>query len=240
MIEKGFIYLATNRLNKKRYVGQCIGTLKSRRKKHYDAAFKYNSPLRFHCALRKYGKSTFYWRIIEAEIDLNHLDDKETYYIKHYDSFYHGYNMTLGGKTMNGYKHTEETKKKISEKTKGISNLDRYVNRYGEVEGKKIYEEYVDKMRWKKGKSRLSLFIEKHGEEEGKKRYERFIESIKIERKRVGATNTLESYIKRYGEEGRKKYEIFSNKLKKKNSDETKKKKSEAKKLYWQNKKRGK
>jgi len=240
MIEKGFIYLATNRLNKKRYVGQCIGTLKSRRKKHYDAAFKYNSPLRFHCALRKYGKSTFYWRIIEAEIDLNHLDDKETYYIKHYDSFYHGYNMTLGGKTMNGYKHTEETKKKISEKTKGISNLDRYVNRYGEVEGREKYNKYIEKLKLRKGKSRLSLFVEKYGEEEGRKKYEIFYNKIKLAKRK--ATNTLKSFIELYGEEeGKKKYEIFYNKMRaKRDSPEVKKKKSEAKKLYWQNKKRGK
>ena len=51
------------------------------------------------------------------------LNDREIYWIKHYgtlrgDDNPNGLNLTQGGETTRGYQHTEETKKKISDRAK--------------------------------------------------------------------------------------------------------------------------
>ena len=233
----GLIYLVENKINGKKYVGQCITQLNYRKIKHFSAAFKFNSPLRFHKALRKHGKRNFKWKIIE-NVSADYLDDREIFWIDFYDTLKSGYNMTSGGGTVRGYHHTKETKEHLRSIMKGKSNLDHYINRYGEIEGRNRYEDYINKLRERKGKSRLQLLIERYGQEEGRKRYENFIQSIKESRKRKGACNTLNSFIEKYGnEEGNKKYIEFSNKMKnKRDSDEAKKKKSIAKQKYWNNK----
>lgn len=239
MQKTGIIYLVTNLINDKKYVGQTYTLFESRKRRHYKNAFVYNQPFTFYNALRKYGKENFKWEIIEKDIEISLLDEREIYWIKFYDSHTNGYNMTDGGRTVKGYKHTEESKNKIRQKTKGISNLDRYIARYGEIEGRKVYDDYINKMKNRKGKKRIDLLIEKYGEMEGKKKYEAMVESIKAMRKNKGATNTLEYFVKTHGEiEGNKKYREFSQKVQnRKDTDEVRKIKSEKKKQYWKNKK---
>lgn len=236
---KGIIYLVTNLINDKKYVGQTCVAFEYRKRKHLKHAFVYYSQSKFYEALRKYGQSNFKWIIIEEIDDLNLLNERETYWIEYYDSFNNGYNMTLGGDSVRGYHHTEESKQKIKDKMKGKNNLVHFINRYGEIDGTKIYQEYITKMKDRKGKKRLDLLIQKYGEIDGKIKYDHMINNIKAARKENGAVNTLDYFIKKYGDiEGKQKYLIFSNKMKnKKDTDLAKKKKSNAKMLYWQNKK---
>lgn len=223
---KGVIYLVENKINGKKYVGQCITQLNYRKTKHFSAAFKFNSPLRFHQALRKYGKRNFKWKVIEDNINVDYLDDREIFWIDFYDTLKSGYNMTSGGGTVRGYHHTKETKEHLRSIMKGKSNLDHYINRYGEIEGRNRYEDYINKLRERKSKTRLELLVQKYGEEEGIKRYDKFIKKLRISR--LGKIMSTEQ-----------KQKISQSIKGRTDSEKTRKNKSKAKKIYWQNKKRG-
>ena len=171
------IYCAQNKSNGKKYIGQTVKTLEQRKRKHLDQTFKYNSQNKFHRALRKHGKENFEWFVVE---ETENLDEREIFHINENDTFVNGYNSTEGGYDLRGYKHSEETKKKIGKAMKGRSNKDHYIARYGEIEGNRRYDVYIGKMSNRKGKSRLDGFIERYGEIEGKKRYEDFVEKVII------------------------------------------------------------
>jgi len=115
----GCVYMATNIVNGKRYVGKTIFSLEHRRSMHKNSAEK-RSKCAFHCALKKYGIENFEWRIIVETDDDEELREFEIESI----AFLHtkvpnGYNMTDGGDGTSGHKMTEETKCKISRKAKG-------------------------------------------------------------------------------------------------------------------------
>ena len=123
------------------------------------------------------------------------------------------------------FNYTEDEYKKICSQTVGVTEKS-MIRKWGEVEGKKRWEEYCkkqaetntfkykqEKYGWTKeqfdefNKSRavtLELCIERHGEEEGKKLWDAYCE-------RQRYTNSLEYMIKEYGEEeGTKKYNNFA------------------------------
>lgn len=85
------IYKITNKINGKAYIGQSVD-IKGRFISHKCS--KDDLPL--HQDIRKLGKDNFEWEILEecAEFELN---DKEEYWIEHYDTFNNGYNGNLGG-----------------------------------------------------------------------------------------------------------------------------------------------
>jgi group I intron endonuclease len=91
------IYKVTNTLNGKIYIGKTTRDLKKRKWAHYDSAKNLKSQTNFHRALVKYPKKIFKWEIIAETFDLGELDELEKHYINEYDTFKHGYNMTLGG-----------------------------------------------------------------------------------------------------------------------------------------------
>lgn len=103
------IYLATNLTNGKQYVGLSTVSMESRRKQHFKKS-KGNSPLKFHRAIRKYGKESFDWTVIDTAVTEEELCKKEMYWINKLNTFNNGYNMTLGGDGLNGYKNTREQK----------------------------------------------------------------------------------------------------------------------------------
>lgn len=100
------IYKIENKINGKVYIGQSCN-LQSRMLEHtypskYNNSNKssYNFPL--YKAIRKYGIENFSFTIIE-QCKLNELDEREIYWIAYYNSYYNGYNATLGGKTGSNY-----------------------------------------------------------------------------------------------------------------------------------------
>lgn len=93
MLRKGYIYLITNKINGKQYVGQTSRDIWTRFDEHcYDD----RSTSAIHAAIVKYGVSNFSLELIE-EVDLDNLDEKEKYWISYYDTYNKGYNKTLGG-----------------------------------------------------------------------------------------------------------------------------------------------
>jgi group I intron endonuclease len=115
------IYLVTNIVNGKKYIGKTTGIFKNRKNRHHWDAFNNNDTFVFHEAIRKYGKDNFTWRVLKSDInDFLMLNIMETFMIMvhHTHVSENGYNMTWGGDGCYGYKHTDERKQKIKEKRK--------------------------------------------------------------------------------------------------------------------------
>ncbi len=134
------VYLATNKVSKKQYIGQTIYSLKKRIRGHFICAKIKNRCTYFQNALLKYGKENISWKILCYCNSIEELNEKETEMIREFNTIWpNGYNLTSGGKnnivaeivkrkiseTMKrnqygkGYKHTVAVKKKISDAGKG-------------------------------------------------------------------------------------------------------------------------
>ena len=112
----GIIYRATSPSGKC-YVGQTVQELKVRKRCHQADSKRHDYA--FARAIKKYGIECFNWEVICEDVLEKHLDEYEIFYIDFYSSFRMGYNGDEGGKTRKGFKHTEETKIKMSKAKKG-------------------------------------------------------------------------------------------------------------------------
>lgn len=96
----GIIYLVTNKITGKEYVGQTVQTLDKRWQKHVDDS-KSNaiaSDQSLHSAMREYGIDNFYIDEIDSGITLIDLENKENFYIEKLNTLVpNGYNILLGG-----------------------------------------------------------------------------------------------------------------------------------------------
>jgi hypothetical protein len=91
------IYLVTNTINGKQYVGFTTQAIYDRMKAHRHYARK-GSQGAFHRAIRKYGWDNFAVDIIFEHDDADFtLKVMEPHFIAWYDTFGPGYNMTKGG-----------------------------------------------------------------------------------------------------------------------------------------------
>ena len=99
----GYIYKITNTLNDKVYIGQTIKTVQKRFAQHKNNSNKeYFSQIVLYKAFNKYGIENFICEEIE-EVPNDKLDEREKYWIEYYDSYFNGYNSTLGGRTTQLY-----------------------------------------------------------------------------------------------------------------------------------------
>ena len=107
----GYIYMVTNDINNKIYIGQTISSINQRWKEHKNKAFygKINPRVdnHFYKAIRKYGIEHFH--IKEIEYIENHalLSEREQFWIKYYNSYEDGYNSTIGGEGAQKYDYQE-------------------------------------------------------------------------------------------------------------------------------------
>jgi hypothetical protein len=98
-----------------KYVGQTIRTLKQRKSSHLSSSKK-GSTYYLHRAIRKYGAENFKWEVIYNASSEEELNEKETFFIKEYNTnSQDGYNLTEGGRGIRGWKHSELTKEKIKQ-----------------------------------------------------------------------------------------------------------------------------
>lgn len=99
----GYIYKITNIVNDKVYIGQTIKTVEKRFSQHINNSNKsYFSQIVLYKAFKKYGIENFVVETIE-EVPNEQLDEREKYWIKYYNSYFDGYNSTLGGKATQLY-----------------------------------------------------------------------------------------------------------------------------------------
>ena len=106
------IYKHTNKINGKSYIGQTKFNLEIRLKGHLKSV-KAGSEYAFHRAIRKYGIENFQSEILEENISDILVEEKEQYWIKKYNSFGEGYNMTSGGEGTKNIIVKESTKEKL-------------------------------------------------------------------------------------------------------------------------------
>ena len=92
------IYKITNLINNKLYIGQTCKTLNERMLTHKNSMISgVNTHL--YNAMRRYGWENFKFEVVCKATSQEELDELEVYYIDYYDTYRHGYNMTLGGST---------------------------------------------------------------------------------------------------------------------------------------------
>lgn len=137
MKKYGFIYITTCVINNKKYLGQ----------RKYSCGWEVylGSGVAFTNAVKKYGRENFRREIIcEAntaeELNLLEYELSVKYDVVNSDDWY---NLCYGGNATNGYKFSEETRRKMSEKKKGL-----YVGSKNPMYGihRKLTEEHKKKI----------------------------------------------------------------------------------------------
>ena len=138
------IYMIQNLVNQKVYIGQSVD-IYSRWDEHICALRGgYHANKHLQRSWNKHKEYNFEFSIVE-KCDENKLDEKEIYWITENDSYYNGYNQTKGGGGVRGFKHSDETKQKISNSLKG-ENAPWYGKTRSEETKAKIGE--ASKERW--------------------------------------------------------------------------------------------
>lgn len=134
------IYKITNLVNNKVYIGQSRN-LQSRITRH-KYRLKNNEHINKHLqnSYNKYGNDSFKYEIIEY-CEENILNERECHWILHFNSHnrLYGYNNMIPNPNESKFYHSDETKQKISEKSKKyskeelISYLQEYYYHCGKV-----------------------------------------------------------------------------------------------------------
>jgi group I intron endonuclease len=114
-------YLITNIITNKRYVGITSTSLEKRWKRH--CADSKHSTLLLHRSIKKHGTQAFTVTLLEEYARKQEALEGERRLIQTYDTFgMNGYNMTLGGDGLTGYRFTIEQRKQFSIKVMGSRN----------------------------------------------------------------------------------------------------------------------
>ncbi len=132
----GIIYTYTNLISGKVYVGQTIHP--NRRKSRYHTEL--DAKRAINRAMKKYGINNFVYAVIDHASDEAALNFLERHYIQQFKSHttQHGYNMTLGGDGMSGFRHRDDSKRKMSLTKQGVTlspSLKEYFNWKGRKRG---------------------------------------------------------------------------------------------------------
>ena len=136
----GIIYGYTNLESGKMYIGQTVYP-KQRWKAHRYGKYKNGWHKDYQNNPDKYEYS-----VIEYNVPEDKLDEREMFWISFFDSYRNGYNLTEGGNSTRGYKHTEETRKKMREHHANVSgeNGPMYGKKHSEETRKKMREHHAD------------------------------------------------------------------------------------------------
>ena len=129
---KSGIYMFTNKINGKKYIGQSVDCYR-RFLEHKRAAYpeiysskgERDSNVPIHLAFQKYGFENFDYLVIE-ECSKEKLNEREKYWINFYDSTNKekGYNISEGGQDIVGAKGENHSQAKLTqEEVREIKNL---------------------------------------------------------------------------------------------------------------------
>lgn len=230
------VYSIRNVLNGKIYVGSSVDVFSRWADHKYEASRdKYKYPL--YNAIRKYGLDKFEFSVVEEVKETALLNARETSWIAYYKaaSSEYGYNICKEAATTFGYRHSEESKLKMSltKKGKNRKHSEDWRKRHSLLlQGRKHSEET-------KKKISLAQIGKKLSEEHIKKMRE------KLKGRKLSEETLQKLRNKRHSEETKKKIseagknrvvsEETRQKLRsKRHSEETKRRMSESRKKYWQ------
>jgi len=231
------IYLLTNTVNGKVYVGQTIQTLSKRMNGHKGTskcpkAKGYNDYV--HRAIRKYGWDNFKVSIIDNTTNKTQkqLDSNETIWIACFDSANRefGYNIEKGGSGRG--KVSDETKKKLSEVNTGKTLSDETKKKLSEANiGKTHSDEAKKKMSEANTGENNPMFGKPHSDKAKKKISKAHTGKTRSDetKKKLSEAKSGENHPmfgKTHSDKAKKKMSKAN--IGKKRSDETKKKISKA------------
>ena len=226
------IYSIRNLLNNKMYIGSALN-LSRRMVQHFNALRKnkhHNQHLQN--AFNKYEEESFTWEVLEFVEDKTQLISVEEVYIKRFDIEDTLYNICKEVPSSQlGTKRTDETKRKIGEKSLGRRHT----------------EETKEIIRRKNTAPSAEIIRKRVEKATGQKRSEETKEKLRVAgTKRTNSPETRAKISKsnsgrKASEESRKKMSESlkgnTNALGMKHTDEAKKKMSEASRKYWDSKK---
>lgn len=115
--QQGIIYKATlsimvnGQIFHKSYIGQTTQTLRIRKMEHKRS----KRTDKFHLACQKYSVDAFNWTILEDNVPIEKLNEREDYFIKIFDTITTGFNSGYIG-----YNRTFEFKQSQSDRQKRI------------------------------------------------------------------------------------------------------------------------
>jgi len=133
------IYVFTNKVNGKQYVGQTVRPFEERFAEHKRKKSLLNS------AFKKYGEDNFDYQIVDSAEDMDELNEKEVEWIQKLGCVSpFGYNLCYGGGNTMGFNHREDSKKKMSISKKVLGSAKGKKNHFY---GKKHTDETREKMR---------------------------------------------------------------------------------------------
>lgn len=116
------VYMATNTVNGKRYIGATRRQLEVRRAQHFRDTRAHRDGCRvFNAAIRKYGETSFDWKILEFCDSLQGMMDAE---IRLIETLKPEYNITRGGQGVVGVPFTPERCARISKSLTGKKQSD--------------------------------------------------------------------------------------------------------------------
>lgn len=110
------IYLATNKINGKRYIGATRHSIAHRRMGHWRDANGRNFCRKFGAALKKYGLENFDWEVLKTCESKEEMISDEIRLIAELKP---EYNITIGGQGIVGIPYTEERRAKLSKSLTG-------------------------------------------------------------------------------------------------------------------------
>lgn len=260
------VYLITNKLNGKKYVGQSVTDY--RFSAHIQCA---RGPMKYqfaiHRAIAKYGEENFAYEVVQEMLDgstQEELNEAEAYWVRFHDCMSpRGYNLREGGGSKG--RMSMESRKKISEAGKGrkCPKSPEHIARHAKaVTGKKHTDAAKEKVslaskgREVSGETRKKISDALKGKERTKKHREALSRALKgrefseewianlkaAQRGRPGFTPTEETKKKiSDANKGRKltdeqKRRQSEGQLGLKHSEETKRKMAETRRKYWADK----
>lgn len=130
------VYCFTNNQNGKKYIGWSSDILK-----RFFVHLYNKKPSYFQKSLQKNGINNFTITILWEGDSISEAKKKEIEFIELYNTINEGYNLSKGGDGTVGHKHTEETKRKISEYLK---------NKWKEKEYREHHSKILEANRYKR------------------------------------------------------------------------------------------
>lgn len=120
MVTTSNIYLITNLIDNKKYVGQASNV--EERWYRHSVDYKRLKSRYLYRAMNKHGIENFIFEIIESNISIDLISEREIFWIEKMSTKApNGYNMTSGGEGSHNRILTEESRKKISISLKGTT-----------------------------------------------------------------------------------------------------------------------
>lgn len=113
------IYMITNMINNKKYIGATSLPLKVRFGCHWSCRNSKAKVNTLYYDMFIYPKSMFLIKSLETNISSEHWAEREQFYIKKYGTYEFGYNRCAGGYGCTGYVSNEKRNAAIRQKMLG-------------------------------------------------------------------------------------------------------------------------